>query len=84
MSNDFTMTIPEIYSINGASTVTGFCSFGLISTFSFGKKQNRTVQMLKQESCESMTLSSSQLFLNPRTKSTFSGISETKVKISNM
>ena len=83
MTNNFTMAIPQISSANGASTMTSFCSFGLLSTFPFAKKGIDLFKKLKQEPHESMTPSSSKMFLIPRTKSTFPWISETKVKISN-
>ena len=76
MSNNFTKAIPEIFSTNCASTMTSLYSFGLISTFAFGKKGIDLFKKLKQESCESMTPSTFKMFLIPRTKSTFSWISE--------
>ena len=84
MSSNFTMTIPDISSINGASTMTNLCTFGFISTFSLGKKGKDLFEKLKQESHKSMTPSSSKMFLIPKTKSAFLWISETKVYISNM
>ena len=77
------MAIPEISSTNGASTTISFSSFGLTSTFSLGKNSMDLFRKLKQESRESIIPSSSNRFLIPRTRSTFSWISDTKVNISN-
>ena len=74
------MAIPVISS----SKTTHFCSFGFTSTFSLGKNGIDLLRKLKQEFCESITPSSSKRFLIPNTRSTFSCISETKVKISNL
>ena len=38
MSNIFTIAIPDISSTNGASIMTNFYSFGLISVFPLGKR----------------------------------------------
>ena len=78
------MAIPEISSTNGASTKMNFCSFGLSITYSFEKNGMDLLRKLKQDSCESITPSNSKIFLIQRTKSTFSCISETKVKTSNL
>ena len=72
MSNTFTTGIPDISSTNGASTMTNFCSFDLISVFSLGKKGMDLFRKLKQESHESITPSNSNMFLIPKAKSTFS------------
>ena len=84
LSNTFTIAIPDISSTNGAITMTNFCFFDLISVLSSGKKEIDLFRKLKQESCESITPSSSNMFLIPKTKSIFSWISETKVKMSNL
>ena len=61
-----------------------FCSFGFTSTLSLGKKGMDMFKKLRQESCESTTPSNSKMFLIPKTKSTFSWISDTKVNTSNL
>ena len=38
LSNIFTIAKPEMLSINGASTLINFCSFGFKTIFSFGNK----------------------------------------------
>ena len=58
--------------MNGASTLISFCSFGLSNMHSFGKIGRDLFKKLKQQSHEFTTLSSSKLFLFPKTKSTFS------------
>ena len=56
MSNSFTIAIPDISSTNGPSTVNNFCTFGLISVFSLGKKGIDLFKKLKQESCNQLHL----------------------------
>ena len=84
MSNNFIIAIPDISSINGASVMTNLCSFGFISIFPLGKNGMDLYRKLKQESHESITPPSSKIVLIPKTKSTFSCISQTRVKISNL
>ena len=64
MSNSFTIVVSDISSTNGVSTMTNFCSFGLISVFSLGKKRIDLFRKLKQESHESIT-PNSNMFLIP-------------------
>ena len=78
------MAIPDISSINEASTMISFCSFGFTSTFSLGKKGMDLFKKLRQESHEFTTPSNSKMFLIAKTKSTFSWISDTKVNTSNL
>ena len=84
ISNNFTITISDTSSINGASIMTNLCSFSFISIFSLGKNGIDLCKKLKQKSCKSITPYSSKMFLIPKNKSTFSCISETGVKISNL
>ena len=84
MSKSFIITIPDYSSTNRASTTTIFCTFGWISVFSLGKNRMDLFRKLKQELHESITPSSSKTFLIPKTKSTFTWISETRVKLSNL
>ena len=84
MSNNLLMAILVISSSKAASKTIIFCSFGFTSTFSFEKNGIDPLGKLKQEFPESITPSSSKRFLIPNTRSTFSCISETKVKISNL
>ena len=74
----------EISSVNGASTFTIFCSPGFIITFSFGNIGNDQFKKLKQHSRELNIPSNSNTFLIPKTRSTFSWISDTKVYTSNL
>ena len=72
---------PDISSINGASTFINLCSFGFNTMCSFQKIGKDLFRKLKQQSCEFMTPSNSNIFLIPKTKSMFSCISDTKVYI---
>ena len=83
-SHNFVMAIPDIFSINRASTMISFYSLGFTCTFSLGKKGMDLFKKLIQESCESITPSNSKMFLIPKTKSTFSWISDTKVNTPNL
>ena len=83
-SSILVIAIPDISSMNGASRVSIFCSFGFTVTFSFGKKGIDLFKNFTQESCESITPSNSNRFLIPIMISTFSWILETSVKISNL
>ena len=81
ISSNVVMAIPDISSTKGASKTMSFCSFGFTSTFFLGKNGMDLFRKLKQDSCESITPSSSNRFLIPRTRSTFSCISEANVNI---
>ena len=72
MSRTFTIAIPDNYSTNGASITTILCTFGGIAVFSLGKMGWDLLRKLKQEPHESITPSSSNTFLIPKTRSTFS------------
>ena len=70
---------PEISSINGALTFTNFFSFGFnIISFS-GYIGIDLFKNSNQQSLEFMTPSNSKMFFIPRSRSTFSWISDTKV-----
>ena len=56
MSNSFIIAIHGISSTNGASTMTNFCSFNLISIFPLGKNGIDLFRKVKQESRKSITL----------------------------
>ena len=70
---------PDISSMNGASTLISFCYLGFKTTHSFGKMGRDLFRNLKQQPCEFITPSNSNIFLIPKTISTFSWISGTKV-----
>ena len=65
MSKIFTMAIPDSSSIKGASTMTIFCDAGAISTDVTGKNGIDLPRKLKQDSLESITPSSSNMFSFP-------------------
>ena len=75
---------PDILPVNGASTFISYCSFGFITIHSFGKTGKDLCRKLKQQSCEFMAPSNSNIFLILETMSTFLCISDTKVYISNL
>ena len=83
-SNSLTIAKPEISSKNGASTFINFCSFGFNIIFSFGNIRTNLFKKLKQHSHELITPSNSNTFLIPKTRSTFSWISDTNVYILNL
>ena len=66
------MANPEISSINGASTFISLCSFGFNIMHSFGMNGTDLFKKLKQDSCQFIMPSNSNIFLMPITKSTFS------------
>ena len=72
MSKIFTMAIPDISSIKGASMMTIFCDVGAISTVDTGKNGIHLLRKLKHESHKSITPSNSKMFFIPMTKSTLS------------
>ena len=74
----------EISSMNHASTFINLHSFGFNTIHSFGKMGMDLLKKSKQQSHEFMTPSNSNIFLIPKTKSTFSCISYTNTYISNM
>ena len=84
MSNILTIPKSEISSINGASILINFCSFGFKTNFSFRNRGMDLVKKLKQHSHEFITPSNSNIFLIPKTRSTFLCISDTKVYTSNL
>ena len=68
MSKIFTMAIPDNSSIKGASTMTIFCDVGATSTFVIGKNGIDLLRKLKQDSLESVTPSSSNMFFRYQSK----------------
>ena len=72
LSNNLTMTKPEISSENGTSIFINFCSFGFNIIFSFGNMGTNLFKELKQHSHELITPSNSNTFLIPKTMSAFS------------
>ena len=79
LSSTLIIANPHISSLNCASTFINLCSFGFNSMSSFGKIGMDLFKKLKQQSHEFMTPSNSKIFLIPKTRSTFSCISDTKV-----
>ena len=66
------MANPVISSINGAVIFNNFCSLGFNTIHSFGKNGIYLFKKLKQQSHEFIMPSNSNIFLRPKTKSTFS------------
>ena len=83
-SNILTIVDPESSSMKGASIFINLCSLGLSTICSFEKKGSDMFRQLKQESHTFITPSSSKIFFMPKTKSTFSCISDTSVNTSNL
>ena len=84
LSNTLIIANPDISSINCASNFTNLCSFGFNTRYSFGKISTDLFKKLKQQSHEFITHSNSNIFLIPKTKSTFSSISDIKVYLESM
>ena len=84
LSSTLIIANPDISSMNGASTFINLCSFGFNTMHSFGKIGKDLFKKLKQQSHEFITPSNSNRFLIPKTKSTFSCISDSEVYISNL
>ena len=84
LSSTLTMANPKISSINGASTFINLCSFDFNTICPYWKFGMDLFKKLKQQSQELMTPSNSNIFLIPKTKSTFSCISDTKVYTLNL
>ena len=84
LSNILTIANLEISSTNGASIFTNFCSFGFKTICSLGKKGINLFKKLKHDSHKFIMPSNSNIFSMPKTKLTFSCISYTNVKISNL
>ena len=75
---------PDISSMKGASTFINLYSFGFNTMHSFRKIGKDLFKKLKQQSHEFITPSNSKIFFIPKTKSTFSCISDTKIYILNV
>ena len=84
LSNTLIMASPDISSMNGASTFIIFCSSGFNTMHSFRKLGIDLFKKLNQQSHEFIMPSNSNLFLIPKTKSTFSCISNTNEYIFNL
>ena len=78
------MANPDISSKNGASIFTNLCSFGAKTICSLGKKGIDLLKKLKHDSHEFIMPFNLNIFLIPKTKSMFSCICDTNVKISNL
>ena len=72
LSDILIMANPDISSINGLSTFINFHSLGFDTMYSFGKNGIDLFKKLKQQSYEFITPSDSNIFLIPKSKSTFS------------
>ena len=70
--------------MKGTSIFINLCSFGFSITCSLGKNGIELFRILKHDSYEFKIPSSSNIFFIPKTKSTFSCISDTRVNISNL
>ena len=70
--------------MNRASNFINFPAFGFKIICSLGKNGINLCKKIKHDSCEFTIPSNSNIFQMPYTKSTFSCISETNVKISNL
>ena len=84
LSNILTITNPEISSTNGTSIFISFCSFGFKTICSFARKGINLFKKLEHDSHEFILPSNLNIFFMPSTKSMFSCISDTSVKISNL
>ena len=74
-----TIANPKISSINGAFTFINFCLLGFKITESSGNMGTDWLKNLKQQSLEFITPSNLNTFFMPKTKSTFSWITDTSV-----
>ena len=72
LSNTLIMANPDISFMNGVPTLINFYSLGLQTMHSFGKNGSDLFKKLKQHSLEFIIPSNANIFLMPRTKSTFS------------
>ena len=78
-SNILTIAGPEISSMNGAYTFIKFCSLGFKIVQFSGNIGKDLFKNLKQQSLVFTTSSNSNKFFMPRTRSTFSWISDSYV-----
>ena len=72
LSKTLIMANPDISFMNGASTFIYFCYLGFNTMCSFGKNGIDLFKKLKQQSHKFLMPSNSNIFLIPKTKSTFS------------
>ena len=77
------MANPEISSTNGASIFINFCSFSFKTIYFLGKKGINLFKRLKHDTLKFTMPSNSNIFLMPKTKSSFSCISITIGMINN-
>ena len=75
-----TIANPEVSSMKGASIFINFCYFGFKTICSLEKKGIDLFRKLKHDSQEFILPYNSNKFFIPKTKSTFSCISDTNVK----
>ena len=84
LSSTLIIANPDISSINHASIFINLCFCGINTIHFLGQIGKDLFKKLKQQSHEVVALSSSNIFLIPRTKSMFSYLSDTKVYISDL
>ena len=65
------MANPDISSMNDACTFNNFCSLGFYTMHSFGKNGIDLFKKMKQQSHDFIMPSNLNIFLIPKTKSTF-------------
>ena len=84
LSSTLIIANPAISSMNGASTFINLCSFHFNTICVLGEIGMDLFKKLRQQSHEFITHSNSNIFLIPKTKSTFSCISDTNIYTSNL
>ena len=84
LSSILIIASPDISSVNSASTLISFCSFGFSKMCSFGKIGKDLLRKLKQQSHKFIKSSNSNIFIIPISRSMFSWISDTSMYISNL
>ena len=84
LSNILAITNLEISSTNGAPIFINICSFGYSTICSFARKGIDLFKKLKHDFLEFIMPPNSTIFFMPNTRSTFSCICDTNVKILNL
>ena len=82
LSDIFTITNPDISSMEDTFILINLCSLGLNIIYSFRKHGVNLFKELKHDYLEMSIPSTSNIYFIPRTKSTFSCIPETAIDIS--